>query len=190
MSLRPERQTQQVNIDYPCPWTQERGGVLTWTQASGINFVEYAFDPSGVHFAGLQLNDIENVNMTRQPFQQYLRTIDIPFARVGVATQGDFTTDWIYPVGTIHQGDLAYVGPSGMITNSAALGGEVIGKFLSPLTVKPHFVTLRGMGFSRQYIDTTLPSKPLVWENNPTDAIRLATPGFIKVRVDMGASLR
>lgn len=190
MSLRPERQVQQVNIDYPCPYTQERGGALCWVYASGMYFVEYAFDPNGVHFAGLQLNDIENVNFTRQPFQQYIRDIDIPMARVGGATKGDFTTDWIYPVGTINQGDLAYVGPSGMITNSASFGGEVIGKFLSILTSGPHTVTLRGMGFSRQYIDTTQPSKPLVWENNPADKIALATPGFIKVRIDMGASLR
>jgi hypothetical protein len=190
MSLRPERQTQQVNIDYQCPWTQERGGILSWVQASGIYFAEYAFNPSGVHSIGIQLNDVENVNMTRQPFQQYIRNIDIPMARVGVATQGDFLTDWVYPVGTINPGDLAYAGPSGMITNSASFGGEVVGKFLSVLTPKPHTVTLRGMGFSRQYIDTTKPSKPLIWENNPADAIRLATPGFIKVRIDMGASLR
>ena len=190
MSLRPERQTQQVNIDFPCPHTQERGGLLSWVQASGMYFVEYAFNPSGLHVAGLQLNDIEYVNMTRQPFQQYIRDIDIPFARVGIATQGDFLTDWVYPVGTINQGDLAYAGPSGMITNSRSFGGEVIGKFIGILIAKPHLVTLRGMGFSRQYIDTTKPSKPLVWENNPADAIRLVTPGFIKVRVDMGASLR
>jgi len=190
MSLRPDRQTQQVNIDFPCPWTQERGGVLGWAQASGMYYLEYAFDPSGVHIAGLQLNDIENVNMTRQPFQQYIRNIDIPFAIVGVATQGDFLTDWIYPVGAINQGDIAYAGPSGMITNSSTFGGEVIGKFIGVLIPKPHWVTLRGMGFSRQYIDTSKHSKPLIWENNPADAIRLATPGFIKVRIDMGASLK
>lgn len=190
MSLRPDRQTQGVNIDFPCPWTQERGGILSWVQASGMYFVEYAFNPSGVHAAGLQLNDIENVNMARQPFQQYIRDMDIPFARVGIATQGDFLTDWIYPIGAISQGDIAYAGPSGMITNSPSFGGEVIGKFLGILMPKPHWVTLRGMGFSRQYIDTTKHSKPMIWENNPADAIRLATPGFIKIRVDMGASLR
>jgi hypothetical protein len=190
MSLRPDRQTQEVNIDFPCPWTQERGGALTWVQASGMYFVQYTFDPSGVHFAGLQLNDVENVNMTRQPFQQYLRDIDIPFAIVGAASQGDFVTDWIYPIGTINQGDLAYVGPSGMITNSSSFGGEIVGKFLGVLVPDPHLVTLRGFGFSRQYIDTTKPSKPLIWENNPADRLLLATPGYIKVRIDMGASLR
>lgn len=188
MSLLPSRQTQEVSIDYPCPYTQERGGLLTWVMASGMYFVQYAADPSGVKFAGMQLNDIENVNFVRQPFQQYLRDIDVPFAIVGAAHQGDFITDWIYPVGTINQGDFAYVGPSGMITNSAALGGMIVGKFLSILDPSPHLVTMRGMGFSRQYIDTL--TKRLVWENNPADRIDLATPGYIKVRIDMGASLR
>ena len=190
MSLLPSRQTQQVNIDFPCPWTQERGGALTWFSASGMYLVQYASDPSGTKFAGLQLNDIEYFNLVRQPFQQYIRNTDIPFTRVGTAQQGDFLTDWIYPVGNINQGDIAYVGPSGMITNSPAFGGEVVGKFLSILEPNPHTVTMRGFGFSRQYIDTTKPSKPLIWENNPADAINLATPGFIKVRIDMGASLR
>lgn len=188
MSLRPDRQVQQVNVDYPCPWTQERGGLLTWTQASGIYFVQYAFDPSGVHFAGLQLNDIENVNFTRAPFQQYLRNIDIPLARVGAATQGDFVTDWVYPVGTINQGDLAYVGPSGMVTNSSSFGGEIVGKFLGILQSDRHLVTLRGRGFSRQYVDPV--TKALVWENNPADRQQLVSVGYIKVRIDMGASLR
>lgn len=183
MSLRPDRQTQQVNIDFPCPWTQERGGILSWMQASGMYFVQYAFDPSGAKCLGLQLNDIENVNFVRQPFQQYIRDIDLPMARVGAATEGDFLTDWIYPVGQINQGDLAYAGPSGMITNSSAFGGELIGKFIGILIPKPHWVTLRGLGFSRQYIDPV--TKILVWENNPADAIRLATPGFIKIRIDL-----
>jgi hypothetical protein len=158
--------------------------------ASGMYFVEYAFNPSGMKFAGLQLNDTEYFNMTRQPFQQYLRDTDIPFTILGVAHQGDFVTDWIYPVGNIMPGDAAYVGPSGMITNTPAFGGEIVGQFLGVLQPSPHLVTCRGYGFSRQYIDTTKPSKPLIWENNPADKILLATPGFIKVRIDMGARLR
>lgn len=182
MSLRPERQTQQVNIDFPCPWTQERGGILSWAQASGMYYAEYAFNPSGVKSIGIQLNDVENVNFTRQPFQQYLRDMDIPCSRVGVATKGDFLTDWIYPVGTIQQGDVAYAGPSGMFTNSSNFGGQAVGKFLGVLQPKPHLVFLRGLGFSRQYIDSR--TKTLVWENNPADAIRLPTPGYIKIRID------
>lgn len=188
MSLQPDRQIQQVNIDFWCPWTQERGGILSWAQSSGIYHVEYAFNPSGAKVVGIQLNDVENVNFVRQPFQQYLREIDVPFAIVGVAEKGDFVTDWVLPVGTIQQGDFAYAGPSGMITNSSAFGGQVVGKFLGLLQPDEHLVVLRGLGFSRQYIDPM--SKQLVWENNPADSKMLVSAGYIKVRIDMGASLR
>lgn len=181
MSLLPDRQTQQVNIDYPCPFTQERGGILTYVMFSGIQFVQYAANPSGALFAGIQMNDIENVNFVRQPFQQYLRTMDIPFTIVGTSTQGDYITDWIYPIGTIFNGDLAYLGPSGMITNSSIFGSEVIGNFLGPLKPDPHTVVMRGMGFSYEYIDPV--TKAHVVENDPRNATLLATPGYIKVRI-------
>lgn len=185
MSLRPDRQVQQTNIDFPCPYTQERGGILSWSTvlyaASGINFVEYAFNPSGVKQVGLQLNDLENVNFSLQPFQQYIRDTDIPFTRVGIATEGDYTTDWIYPVGQIQAGDLAYAGPSGMITNTASFGGQQIGKFLGPLMPERHLLTLRGLGFSKQYTDPV--TKQLIWENNPANRLLLVSEGYIKVRI-------
>lgn len=181
MSLLPDRQTQQVNIDYPCPYTQERGGALCYASHSGIQFVEYVADPSGACFVGIQMNDIENVDFTRQPFQQYLRDMDVPFAIVGTSPRGDYITDWIFPVGSIAHGDAAYVGPSGMITNSSIFGGELIGKFIGLLQSDPHYVVMRGLGFSRQYIDTV--TKALVWDNNPADATLLATPGYIKIRI-------
>jgi hypothetical protein len=40
------------------------------------------------------------------------------------------------------------------------------------------------VGFSRQFIDPC--DKQLKWENNPADAIHVITPGYIKIRVDIG----
>jgi hypothetical protein len=181
MSLLPARQTQQVNIDYPCPFTQERGGILTYVMFSGIQYVQYAPNPSGAKIAGIQMNDIENVNFVRQPFQQYIRVMDLPFTIVGASRMGDYITDWIYPIGPIMNGDLAYLGPSGMITNSPSFGGDPVGTFLGPLQDDPHTVTMRGLGFSYEYIDPI--TKAHVIENDPKDAIFLATPGYIKVRI-------
>lgn len=181
MSLLPIRQTQKINIDFPCPYTQERGGILTYISASGMSFVAYSDNPSGLKAAGIQMNDIENVNFTRQPFQQYLRDMDVAFTIVGISNNGDYITDWIYPIGTIFNGDLAYLGPSGMITNSSTFNGQRVGSFLGPVTNEPHIVVMRGLGFTRQYIDFI--TKALVTENDPADAILLATPGFVKVRI-------
>ena len=191
MSLKPLRQTEQVNIDFITPWTQERGGCLSIVQASGMYFAEYAHDPSGLFPMGLQLNDIEWMNLSRQYHRTYAHPAamtDVPCGTVGICVQGDFITDWVLLVGSVQNGDTAYAGPSGMFTNSSSFGGEKIGKFIGPLKPDPHTVTFRGLGFSRQYIDTC--DKQLKWENNPADRIEVVTPGYIKIRVDIGKQLR
>jgi hypothetical protein len=191
MSLKPIRQTEQVNIDYICPWTQERGGCLSIVQASGMYFAEYSANPSGVFPMGIQLNDIEWMNLALQhhrTFSHPAATTDVPCGIVGICVQGDFITDWIYLVGDVYPGDDAYVGPSGTFTNSPAHGGEKIGSFRGVLQPDPHTVVYRGLGFSRQYVDPC--DKVIKWENNPADRILIATPGYIKIRVDIGKQTR
>jgi hypothetical protein len=188
MSLRPDRQTEQVDIEYITPWTQERGGCLTWANASGIDFVQYSHDASGVLPVGIQINDVEWVNFSRQPWKQRFRETALPCDIVGIGTQGDYVTDWLYLIGDIQSGDPMYVGPSGTFTNFAGLGNHVIGRFLGPLDPDVHEVTMRGMGFSRQYIDTC--TKQLVWENNPDDRVIVTSPGYAKIRVDIGTRIR
>ena len=189
MSLKPLRQTEQVNIDFITPWTQERGGCLSIVQVSGMFIAEYAFDPSGVFPMGVQLNDIENMNLSRQyhrTFSHPAAMTDMPCGIVGIATQGDFITDWIHIIGAAMPGDPMYVGPSGTFTNTTSFGGKRIGKFIGVLRPDPHTVTLRGLGFSRQFIDPC--DKKLKFENDPADAQHIATPGYIKIRVDVGKS--
>lgn len=185
MSLKPSRQTEQVNIDYITPWTQERGGCLCFGMVSGISIAQYVFNPSGVHPIGVQLNDIEWMNLGRQYHRTFLGyTTELPCGIVGIGTQGDFITDWIYIIGSVMPGDDAFVGPSGTFTNTASLGGRKIGEFRSALESDPHYVTMRGFGFSRQYTDTC--TKSLVWENNPADSVLVPTPGYAKIRIDIG----
>ena len=188
MSIKPLRQTQQVNVDFICPWTQESGRCLTLATASGVTFAQYAYDPTDAAPLGMQLHDIEWMNTTLHYNRTYRGiTTDVPYGTVGIGVRGEFSTDWVYPVGTISPGDTVYVGPSGMFTNSDSFGGMQIGRFIGALQTDPHTVTFRGMGFSRQYMDTV--TKQIVWENNPADATELATPGYIKIAVDMGARL-
>jgi hypothetical protein len=191
MSLRPLRQTEQVNIDFITPWTQERGGCLSIVQASGMVFAEYAHDPSGQFPMGIQLNDIEWMNLARQyhrTFSHPAATTDVPCGTVGICTQGDFITDWIHLIGSVQNGDTAYAGPSGTFTNSSSFGGKPIGKFIGVLQSDPHTVVFRGLGFSRQFVDPC--DKITKWENNPADRIEIATPGYIKIRVDVGKQIR
>jgi hypothetical protein len=189
MSIKPLRQTQQVNIDYVSPYTQERGGCMTYAYASGMWFAQYSHEASGAVPIGIQLNDIEWMNLDYQLDRKHRSGImtEMPCGIVGIGVEGEFQTDWLYIVGTVMPGDTAYVGPSGTFTNDASLGGIEIGLFLSTLTQDPHTVTMRGLGFSRQYIDC---EKHLAWENNPADRVLVITPGFAKIRVKSTARLR
>jgi len=180
--LKPLRQQEQVNIDYICPYTQESGGILSYGSASGMYFAEYAINPSGARPIGIQLNDIEYVNLTREINPQRLRTTEVPFGIVGIGVQGEFITDWIHVIGTVYNGDPVYVGPSGLFTNSASYGGVRVGRFLGPLRSDPHTVTMRGLGSSREYVDPV--TKVILFENNPAHRSMVPSDGTIKIRID------
>lgn len=184
--LRAERQVESLNTSFVCPWTQERGGVLSFFAASGQTMVQYAADPSGVKVAGIQYNDVENINLTYEPHPWRNREVDVPCGIVGILQQGVFETDWVHVVGTVGVGDKAYVGPSGTVTNSASFGGNQIGHFLSDLSGEPHLVTYRGLGFSR----TAQECRVVSTENNPADRILVLSDGFAKVRIDQRTILR
>lgn len=180
--LKPLRQQEQVNVDYICPYTQEAGGILSYAYASGVWFAEYAINASGAVPIGIQLNDIEHVNFSREVHPQRLRTTEVPCGIVGIGVQGDFITDWVYIIGTVYVGDAAYMGPSGLFTNSVSFSGARVGKFLGPLQSSPHVVTMRGKGSSREYVDPV--TKQIVVENDPADRWLVLSDGTIKIRID------
>lgn len=188
MALNPIRQELEVNIDYITPWTQERGGILSFGVASGMIIVEYAANPTGRIPIGIQLNDIEYINYSREYSPQRIRNTDVPCGTAGVGMEGDFETDWVHLIGAVLPGDLAYAGPSGTFTNSDSFGGARVGHFISSLKSNPHTVVYRGLGFSRQLVDPC--TKQIVWENNPADSTLIATPGFIRVHLNQRDIMR
>jgi len=181
MSLRPIRQVEGLNIDFPTIYTSERGGILTYANVSGIQIVQYANDPSGAIPAGLQYNDVEYMDLSRHYDPRRLREVEVSLGICGVAAQGDYETDWIHAVGTINRGDTAYVGPSGMLTNAASFGGYKVGHFLSTLSREPHLVTFYGLGFARERMDHI--TKQIIFDNDPRARIFVLSDGFIKVRI-------
>jgi hypothetical protein len=181
--LRPIREIHQTNIDFFDIKTSEAGGIVCFAKASGIDYATYVTNPSGSVPVGLKLNDLENVNFSREPFPQRLRTTDIPCGTIGIATEGDFETDFIRAIGPIFPGDKAYLGPSGLITNSTTIGADPVGTFLSVLKPDPHLVTIEGLGYSREFIDPG--SKKVVMENDPADRRLANSDGYIKVRIKL-----
>lgn len=183
MSLKPTHQLAALNTYYPTFNTSERGGIVSYGTVSGIQIVEYARDPADATPVGLQYNDVEHMDLSRQINPQHLgRRVDVSLAIVGVITDGEFITDWIDASGTLMPGQPAYVGASGTITNNPSLGGSRIGVFMSTLTVDPHTVVFAGNGWSRRQMDYNPPHK-ITHENDPANRILVITPGYAKVRI-------
>lgn len=160
--------------------------MLSYGSASGVTIVEYAANPSGAIPAGIQHNDVEHLNLTYEYHPWNMREVDTAWATVGIIQQGEVETDWIHLIGTIVSGDPAYVGPSGMITNSVSFGGLQIGHFLSVLTGTPHLVTYRGLGFTRKAQEFGV----ITIENDPNDRVLVQSDGFAKIRIDQHTIMR
>lgn len=182
MSLKPLNQLYALNLDYPTLNTSERGGILSYGVASGIVIVQYARDPSGVRPVGIQNNDVQHLDLSRQIHPRCLgQRVDQPLSLVGVITDGDVFTDWLSIIGTLMPGQPAYVGPSGTITNNGGLGNQRIGTFISVLQAEPHTVTFAGLGWSREQMDYA--TKQIFIENDPANKILVVTPGYAMIRI-------
>ena len=185
MSLRPVRDVNKVDLNFGCPNTCERGGLLSTMSISGVTVVQYAKNPTDGQPIGILLNDIEWVNYGYQTPPQYKREVGVPGELIGIAIDGLFETDWIFLSGQIYPGTPAYAGPSGMITNTADFGGKKVGFFYSQLIEDPHVVVYAGLGFYRHYMEPR--THNIIDENNPADQIKIATPGYAKVYISQGA---
>ena len=180
--LRPIRTVRNINTDFVALQTQERGGILSFATVSGVVVLQYSAVASGVIPFGIQYNDIEYIDYSRQPPPWRLRELDIPCGIVGVLTDGEVETDWLYISGIICTGMPAYVGPSGTITNDVSLGSKQIGYFTSDLSVSPHLVVYKGLGYSREYMDCV--TKLIQFDNNPADMVCVISPGFARIRIN------
>jgi len=154
---------------------------------SGVDVVRYVADPSGARPLGIQLNDVEHLNLSRE-YYPHQRRVGQVCDTVGVGTRGDFETDWLHLGGSIACGDPAYLGPSGTITNLTSFGSPRVGSFLSSLTPDRHLLTYAGLGFSTTVTDCN--SKRPVTENDPADRVLIVSPGYAKVRIDQRLIMR
>jgi hypothetical protein len=115
--------------------TAERGGVVSHvTGGVGVAMddadavVAYEAVASGAKPAGILLNDVVNLDLTRQHINWHKDEMQVG-GKVTVLRVGQVTTDKV--TGTPAAGDSAYVGPSGTVSTSTATGVAKIGTFLS-----------------------------------------------------------
>lgn len=132
MALKPDRIELQTDISFFMNTEAVRGGVASVsTGGSGVAMddgsavVSYAASASGAKPVGVLLNDVVNLDLTRQHINWHRDEVQVG-GKVTLLQVGQVTTDKVS--GTPAAGDVAYVGASGLIATS---GTAVVGKFLS-----------------------------------------------------------
>jgi hypothetical protein len=135
MALKPDRIEDQTDISFFMNTTAERGGVVcVSTVGSGVAMddanavVQYKAVASGGKPVGVLLNDVVNLDLTRQHINYHRDEVQIG-GKVTILQRGQVTTDLIS--GTPTAGDAAYVGASGYLSPTQATGAVQVGRFLS-----------------------------------------------------------
>ncbi|NBX98261.1 hypothetical protein EB118_22390 [bacterium] len=136
MALKPDRIELLTDISFFMNTTAERGGVVSAvTSGSGVSMddasavVSYAAAASGAKPVGVLLNDVVNIDLTRQHINWFKDEVQVG-SKVTVLRQGQVTTDRLVSGITPTAGTPAYVGASGLIGTSSTNAVQ-IGSFLS-----------------------------------------------------------
>jgi len=139
MALKPHRVHLESDISFFMDAVQERGGVVVlktigsgnaMDQSSAV--VEYATSGSGKMPVGVLMNDVVNLDLTRQKLNPYKHETQVN-TKVTIWSKGEVHTDRIVPGLTISMGDRAYLGVSGYFTNvdAGAAASPIVGYFKS-----------------------------------------------------------
>ena len=137
MALKSDRIEAYTDISFFCnDATAERGGVMVFnTVGSGVAMddssavVTYAANQSGKVPAGLLLNDVVSLDLTRQHINWHKDEVQTG-SKVTLLRQGQVTTNLIVDGVTPGVGSGAYVGASGYLT-TVSTDSVRVGTFLS-----------------------------------------------------------
>jgi len=132
MALKPDRIELLTDISFFSNAVSERGGVVSAvTSGSGVAMDDanavaaYVATVSGAKPLGILLNDVVNLDLTRQHINWHKDEVQLG-GKVSLLRQGQVTTNMLVAAITPAAGVDAYVGASGLIgtssTNSVKIG--------------------------------------------------------------------
>ena len=138
MALKPDRQIVVTDISYYMNEVAERGLIVIHsTGGSGAAMDDSSAlvatpgaTVSGTDPAGLLLNDMVNLDLTRQHYNQHKDEMQLG-GKVTLLRRGWVVTDQIS--GTPAIGEQAYYNEAGELTATAVANGTQVGRFLSTL---------------------------------------------------------
>lgn len=139
MSMKGDRHELMVDLHFFCNTAGNRGGVMSVvTGGSGVSMdqsvavVSYATLSSGSLPIGLCLQDVVNIDQTRQHINFHRDEVQ-QGSKVALLREGYVVTDQVVSGTSPTAGQLAYLGPAGQVTptNTGAAASPQVGKFLS-----------------------------------------------------------
>lgn len=142
MALKPDRIELQTDVSFFMNATATRGGVASVTVSGGSGaamddgdaLVSYATTASGAKPVGVLLNDVVNLDLTRQHINWHKDEVQ-QGGKVTLLQVGQITTNMVD--GTPGAGDVAYLAGTGYISATAPtddnseLKQHQVGRFLS-----------------------------------------------------------
>lgn len=146
MALKPDRTHLDSYIDFfmnestsiKSSTAAQRGGVVSIsTVGSGIamdqaeQLATYTAAPSGTTPLGILMNDMVNLDLTRQHINWHKDEVQ-KGGKVTIWSKGWVVTDFVYPGHTPTAGSKAYLAHSGLVGTSDIIGGNIkVGTWLS-----------------------------------------------------------
>ena len=135
MALKPDRIELLTDVSFFMNTTATRGGIVSVvTGGVGVSMddasavVAYAAVASGAKPVGLLLNDVVDLDLTRQHINWHKDEVQLG-GKVTLLRQGQVTTNTV--AGTPAAGADAYLANSGVISTTQATGAVKVGQFLS-----------------------------------------------------------
>ncbi len=156
MALKSDRSSLQTDISFFMNEAATRGGVVSLSAGgsgasmdNGAALVTYDATPSGAQPVGLLLNDMVNIDLTRQHLNQHKDEVQ-KGGKVTLLTKGWAVTSSLD--GTPAAGGTAFLGHSGNIATATYAAGmkggqmakHIVGRFLSSVDED---------GYAKVYID-------------------------------------
>jgi hypothetical protein len=137
MALKPDRIELLSDVSFFMSTTGTRGGVVSVSTAStGVGVamddanavVAYSSNPSGAYPVGVLLNDVVNLDLTRQHINFHKDEVQLG-GKVAILRKGQVTTNNID--GTPAAGQTAYLHSGGNVSATQEAGAVAVGQFLS-----------------------------------------------------------
>lgn len=132
-----DQQVFDTRAEYVNPFQVERGGILSLTTLSGIQYVTYEPNPTQNTIPiGMMMHDQEEVDLYRALAPWRTRRAYSEFTPYPYLILGTVVTNAVHPdidPATVRPGAAAYLAPSGLITSVPTFNSRRIGTFDSLL---------------------------------------------------------